>query len=361
MSALLKWTLLLLGAGCVLLAAGAFPLAGVPAVYKGGLMLMLGVALAALSLVGAWRLSAGARLRLVCGMVCLALACAGAGAAWAFGERGFDFAHRACAAGQPAGLFGAAAYLCMGVVGALFVAIFGFLLLRLMSRRLWLAALHACVVPVVAGGYIDFAYAEVTLHRCSVRPGAELHLPAAGRHGAVDLSVLSFDVERYADGESYALLRHDGSGWQQVSTPVRRGDVIELGSESRRVSELTSAGGMAPRYLRLPGEPPRLLVEYPAPVREYRAACRLRIHRHGAVDEREEVLRVNHPLRCEGRLIYLLNFTPPVHPGAPVMVDLQVRRAPGRLMALIGMAGIILASLGWAFTPKNTHTTLAAS
>ena len=77
MTALLKGGIMALGAACVLLLAGAFPLMGAPEVYRSGAMLLLGGLTVLLSLWGGWRLAAGARGRLVFGLVCLFFTIAG--------------------------------------------------------------------------------------------------------------------------------------------------------------------------------------------------------------------------------------------------------------------------------------------
>ena len=71
MPAPLRFTVALLAAVCLLLLAGAFPLMGAEAVYRGGAMLLPALAALAFTLWGGWRLAAGVRVRCAFGLVCL--------------------------------------------------------------------------------------------------------------------------------------------------------------------------------------------------------------------------------------------------------------------------------------------------
>lgn len=356
MNAVLKAALMVLGSGAVLLLAGAFPLAGAPGVYRGGLMLLLGLAVVVLCLWGAWRVARGHMVRLICGMLCLFLACAGLVAAWRFGELAVGLQGKDDVAGAIAALwFGRVGLLCNAMVGLLFTAIFGFLTLRLMQRRLWLAALHIWVALLLVGANVDFFGAEVN-YRVSVPPVSDGRswVSIGGEESpAIRISVLSFEVQRYEDAAVCTLLHHVNGAWQPVGAPVRQGEEYVLGEERWPVSSLRSEPGMAQRYLLLPGKPLRMLLEGAAPVKDYRAICRLTICRPTGDEVREELLRVNHPISCEGYLIYLMNYTPPTHAGQPLMVDMEVRRAPGRVPALLSMLGIIICTFGWCFSKRE--------
>ena len=169
----------------------------------------------------------------------------------------------------------------------------------------------------------------------------------AGDGARVTLRVEDFQVERYEGAESYSLLRHEGGRWLPVGTPERRGDVVTLGGESWPVSSLRRVAQMPQPFLLLPGEPPRLLVQHEAPVKDYRARCRWVIHRAGEADEeRVESLRVNEPVACAGRLFYLMSYRPLGHGG--VEVELLVRRAPGRFLMLLGLVGAVLCTACWS-------------
>lgn len=340
MNSFLKATLMLLGAGCVLLLAGAFPLAGAPGVYHGGLMAALGVAVAALSTWGAWRLARGSMLRLLGGCICAALAGAGGAGCVVFGAECFSYARLGGAM-----WFGVVAMGCYALVGLLFLGIFTFLALRLMTRRLWLAALHLSLVLLLAGAYADAVGGAA--YPCSCIVGAAPVSPRTAPPGfPFRLQVLHFEVERYAAAESYTLLEHRQGRWVPLATPRRSGDALVLGDERWPVSSLVRAPGMPQPFRLLPGAPPRLLLAQPGPVREFRATCRL-IPQQGAA--REEQLRVNAPISCEGWRVYLMHYS---EHGGRTVVELLLRRSPGRLPALAGMVALILCSIGWSFTPK---------
>ena len=352
MSGLLKAALMALGAGGVLLLAGAFPVDGVPAVYRSGLVRVLGLVLGLLCLCGAWRLSSGARVRLLCGAVCAFLACAGVAAVWCFGEMSLVFTGRNAA--EPAGAgayFGVLGFVCMGLVGLLFAAIFGFLTLRLLSKRLWLAGLHGWLALLLAGAFVDFR-AEVAAPLRLAVGAAGVELPPVGSQAGLTLRVKDFKTLRYEGAAGYALLRHEGGRWVPAeAVPELRGDEVVLGAERWPLAALQKEPQSGQRYLMLPGNPARLLLEQPTPVREFSALCSLRLHRPGGDELREATLRVNEPLSCEGYRIYLMSYTPGASAAAPTVVDLLVRTAPGRRLALVAMLGVILCTVGWSFAP----------
>lgn len=352
MNALLKATAMTLGAGCVLLLAGGFPLAGAPGVYGCGLMLLLGWVVALLCLWGAWRLSAGARVRLICGLVSVFLACAGVVAVWDFGRAVVEFSGEGMGSVSAVALwFGRLGLVSYALVGLMFAGIFGFFAVRLMHRRLWLVALHLCVPLLLLGAHIDYVAESVDTLRIPVG-GAAVQAP----HGGFSISIPDFEVSRYEDAAKYTLLRHEGGAWRPIAMVDRQGDELVVGGERYAISELHRAPDSEQRFLLLPGAPPRLLLEGLAPVQEYRARCRLTINGAQGQTTREELLRVNDPISCEGRLIYLMNYIPATTSGSSTLVEVQVRRAPGRLPALLGMVGIILCTAGWAFSNQEKKT-----
>lgn len=340
----MKVTLMLLGAVGVLLFAGGFPPVGAPGVYHGGAMLLAGAAAGLLCFWGAWRLAAGQRVRLVAGLVCLFLAGAGVVGLWRFGGEAWRLAGMGGAM-----WFGAVGLGCMALIGLFFGAIFGFLARRIMTGALWLAALHVCVGVALVGAWVDLLGSESAVVK--LEPGGAAakasEREVAGDGARVTLRVEDFQVERYEGAESYSLLRHEGGRWLPVGTPERRGDVVTLGGESWPVSSLRRVAQMPQPFLLLPGEPPRLLVQHEAPVKDYRARCRWVIHRAGEADEeRVESLRVNEPVACAGRLFYLMSYRPLGHGG--VEVELLVRRAPGRFLMLLGLVGAVLCTACWS-------------
>lgn len=350
MSKLLKATLLLLGAGCVLLLAGGLPWGGVPGVYRGGLMIILGLVALAFCLWGAWRLARGHIARLLCGELCLFLACAGVVAVWRFGCSAASFPGEVDVdMAVTAAIFGRVGLVCHALVGLLFAGIFGFLTLRLMTRRLWLAALHVWLAMLLLGANVDFC-SELTLKMSApVDASGEAYCAHGSDTEMMRIAVVGFDVLRYEDAATYSLLRHENGAWQPIGAPERQGNELVLGEERWPMDSLRSAPGILQRFALLKGEPPRMLLENPAPVKEYRATCRITLQKAEGDEVREEVLRVNDPIYCEGYWIYLMNYTQPARFDEPVVVDLEVRRAPGRWLALFAMLGIIMCSFGWAF------------
>ena len=345
MSGLLKSTLMLLGAACVLLLAGGFPLMGAPGVYQGGAALLVSAAVGVVSLWGAWRLSRGARVRLACGVVCLLLAAAGVAIALSFGKMAVSMATETSGGWL---WFGVLAVSCTALIGVLLSVIFGLLGgVKIMTRRLWLAGLHLCVPLLLLGAYIDFVWGES--EQLSLPVGQEKVVPPVGSHVGFRLKVEQFDVLRYDSAESYMLMRHEQGRWVPIGSPSRQGDEIVLGEERWPVSSLRRDMSAQP-FLMIPGFPPRVLVQQEAPVKEFRARCRLTVPRHGGDEVSEALLRVNEPIFCEGRWLYLMNYVPG---REGVVVQVQLRRAPGRECALLGMLGIIVCSVGWCFCPPS--------
>ena len=344
MSKLLKATLFLLGAYGLLLLAGGFPLAGAPEVYKSGLMLLLAGGIAFVSLWGAWRLSSGMRRRFAVGLGFLFLTCVGVVAAWKFGGMSLVWARQ----GGPM-WFGAVAMACMALVGLLFCAIYGFFTLRLLTRRLWLAAVHACALLVLGGAWADYVGGEQAQYHCLV--GKEAAVPQwngkLSQQPPFSIRVTQFDVLYYGE-PSYSLFSFENGQPVLLGTPELRGDTLVLGEESWALASAQHVPGMP--YLVLPGKPARLLLSHDRPVKEYRAECLLTLGTGEHAEERRETLRVNEPISCEGWMIYLMNYSPQAD-GAKVV--LMLRRAPGRIPALLGMVALILCTAGWCFSPNE--------
>lgn len=344
MSGLCKIAVMALGAACVLLVAGGFPLTGIPEVYGSGVMLALGIVGALLALWGGWRIAAGLRAQFIFGCMSTFFAVMGLVVLWQYGARAVSYA-----AMGGAMWFGALGMGCTAIVGGLFTAIFGFFVWKLMRRRLWLAAAHWSCALLLIGAYVDYA-AEVN---------AFAQLPANGRVAAQEvtttegekivlpftLRVDSFSCSYYGE-DHYSLYRREGEGWEFIGNPVVEVDSLKYGDEMWAVEDLQMSPGMPQPYLLISGEPERLIVREARPVKEYSALCHLITDYRGRTEYRDEVLRVNEPLSCKGWNIYLNSYTPM---GSTSLVSLQLRRAPGRFAALAGMVGVILCTVCWCW------------
>ena len=350
MSKWLKGTLMTLGAVGVLLLAGGFPPTGAPGVYHGGAMLLAGLATLGLCLWGTWSLAAGQRAWLAVGLVCVFLAGAGATGRCSFGAE----ARRLASIGGPM-WFGAVGVGCMAAIGALFAGIFGFLAWRIMHRRLWLAALHLCTALVLLGAGVDALYSHE--HAISLPVGSPGEPLPLSNGGSITPLITSFELERYEGSETYTLLRHENGRWVQIGTPTRQRDDVVYEGERWPVAQLTRVARMPQPFLLIPGQPPRLLLQNEAPVKEYRAGCRLTIRPGGHLPEqvREPMLRVNKPASAEGWQLYLMSYRP-LSDGS-MRVELLARRAPGRFLTLLGFIGIMLCTAGWCYHPRKTDTT----
>lgn len=348
MNATAKFCILTLGAVCLLLVTGGFPLMGAAEVYRSGVMLLLGILSALLSLLGAWRMANGQRLRLAAGLLFLFFAVIGLVMLWSYAAQGIEFAKQ----GGPMWM-GALAMFCTALSGVVFFCVFGYLTWRVMTQRLWLAGIHASLALLAVGVYIDYRY--------EVR--AMLVLPADGSivadsvqtAGGVKeplgfaLKVESFTVEHY-DNVSYTLYTMEQGRPVRPVQLTEHGSKLTAGNESWDKKLLQTAPGMEHRFCLLPGNPPRVIMQNPPAVRDYCASCLVNTDYRGRPEQRRQQLRVNDPISCKGWLISLVSYDR--HHGK-TLVRLQARRAPGRIAALSGMVGIIICTACWCWGKKE--------
>lgn len=276
---------MLLGSLCVLLLAGGFPLMGAESVYRGGAMLSVGVLSLALAAWGAWSLAAGARARLVIGAVFLFFAVAGVAVLRQFGEMALDFASQGGVM-----WWAALAMCCTALVGCIFTGVFGYLVTRLYTPRLWLAAAHLWLAVLLLGVAADVVW-EVK---------QPLVLPADGQTNATELV-------------------------------TEQGAILPLGfslTVKDFVAEPDDVGG----------------------VKAYRATCRIVTDHKGRREEYDRTLSVNEPLECKGWIISLNSYRTL---GGVTHVMMQARRAPGRIAFRSGVAGIVICLAVWCWRRKE--------
>ncbi len=332
----------------LMVAAALFLMRNHPETYRGGLMRGLGIAGGVVCLIGAFALSRRRLLRLSVGLVFLALAALALPGLFYFGGQTLDFARIGGAM-----WFGSAGMACLSLVSLLIAGALGFLGFRAMrAPGLWAAAVHLFAALLLVGAYVDFYRAKEIPITCLVGGPA---YPIGEQPFSVQVE--SYEAKPYENAETYSLLRHDGGRWQNIGVPQREGESVRWGSESWPLSLLrpapAEAGGSAQKYLLLPGNPPRLLLQHPAPVREYSASCKL-VAPPGsspppaAGGEAVFRLRVNEPGSFGGWLVYLMSAD-----ASGKRVQLLLRRAPGRPFIYIGAIGLTLCSFAWAFGKKE--------
>lgn len=349
MSRSLKLTVAALAAVCLLLLAGAFPLLGAEAVYRGGAMLLLALAVAGLSLWGAWRLSAGARARLVFGMIALFFAGAGVAVLWQFGSMGIRMAQT----GGPLWM-GAIAMFCTSLVGIVFTGVFGYLCWKtLHTANLWLAGAHVSLALLLAGAFADFLWEQripavlpadgtTALEQVTTEDGTTIPL-------GFKVVINDFRVTHY-EATSYSLYTMaDGHPADSRELTVKDGE-LWLGEEHWPIAALKTAPGMKAPFLLIEGEEPRIILQDAPAVKDYAADCTIHTDHKGRPETRHETLRVNEPLECKGWLLYLTNYT---QTPRGTHVQLLVRRAPGRIPALAGIVGIIACIGVWAWKRRT--------
>lgn len=338
-----------LGAACVLLLAGAFPLMGAPEVYRSGAMLLLGGLVVLLCLWGGWRLATGLRWQLIVGLIFLFFTVTGLNMLVQYGAKAVEYA----GIGGPMWA-GAVGMGCVALTGAVFMAVFGFLCCRVMNRRvLWLAGAHWAVALLGIGAFADAAYevrVPVTLPADARTELTELVLddgrilPLGFR-----LRVDDFEVKHYDDA-TYTIYTFD-KGRPGAAQPVEcRGDMLHLGQECWPVSALKSAPGMPHPFLMLPGTPARVLVQKPGTVRDYCAKLVAFTDHRGRPETHKADLRVNSPFACKDWRFSLSSYR---DDGGRYEVLMQARRAPGRFAALCGMVGIIICTAVWCWWRKE--------
>lgn len=349
MTTLLKAGLMALGAACVLLLAGAFPLLGAPEVYRSGAVLLLGAISVLLCLWGGWRLASGLRGQLVFGLVFLFFTITGLNMLFLYGAKALEYA--AIGGAMWAGFVGMG---CVALTGVVFMAVFGFLCYRVMNKRiLWLAGAHWAVALLGIGAFVDAAYevrVPVTLPADGKTELTELLLDDGCRLPlGFRLRVDGFTVQHYDDA-TYTIYSFE-NGRPGAAQPVeRRGDTLHLGAESWPVSSLKSAPGMPHPFLMLPGTPTRVLMQQPGTVRDYCARLVAFTDHRGRPETHTAELRVNSPFACKDWRFSLSSYR---EQNGQVEVLMQARRAPGRFASLCGMVGIIICTAVWCWWRKE--------
>ncbi len=346
MRTLLKATLMVLGAGCVLLFAGGFPLMGAPAVYHGGAMFLLGILAGLLALWGGLRIARGSIARLLFGLFCCFMAGIGLVMVMRYGSKAIDYAGIGGAM-----WFGAIAMGCIATVGVIFSGLFGFFAKKLMQPRLWLAGAHVACFLVLLGSYLDYAFERRSTERLRVDGAQELICSAAlpSINLPFRLRADDFAIDYYDGGDHYSMLLFDHATlrWQRLGAVEVEGDELVYGEQRWPKSQLKAAPGMPmPRPLLVAGQR-RVIVKDAAPVKEYRARCHVMTKHRGRDEARDEILKVNEPVEVKGWQVTLMSHEQAAD-GTPQLV-LQLRYAPGRFWTLTGMLGLILCTACWCW------------
>ncbi len=342
MRTLLKAGLMALGAGCVLLFAGGFPLLGAPALYHGGAMLLLGILIALLSLWGGLRIARGNVARLLFGLFCCFMAGIGLVTVLRYGGMAISYA-------GVGGImwFGALGMACIAMVGVIFSGVFGFFARKLMLPGLWLAGLHVAAFLVLAGAYVDFCSETRQLTRLRADGQQILRTYGSGQELPFQLRVDEFAVDYYEGNETYSLMLfdHASARWQRLGAVEQQGAELVYGDERWAMEKMQRAPGM-PRPFLVAGQGRVILQDAPV-VKEYRAKCHVMTKHRGRDEARDEWLKVNEPLEVKGWQVTLMAHERAAD-GTPLPV-LQLRHAPGRFWALTGMAGLILCTACWCW------------
>lgn len=338
-----------LGAACVLLLAGAFPLMGAPEVYRSGAVLLLGGIAVLLCLWGGWNMVPGRRVQLVVGLVFLFFTITGLNMLFQYGTRALEYA----GIGGPMWA-GAVGMGCVALTGVVFMAVFGYLCCRVMNARvLWLAGTHWAVALLGIGAFADALWevrVPVTLPADARTELTELYLDD-GRHFPLGfrLRVDDFVVQHYDDA-TYTMYSFENGRPGAAQAVERRGDTLYLGAESWPAAALKEAPGMPHPFLMLSGQPARVLVQNPGTVRDYCAHLVAFTDHRGRPETHKAELRVNSPFACKDWRFSLSSYR---QEGGRTEVLMQARRAPGRFAALCGMVGIMICTAVWCWWRKE--------
>ena len=189
----------------------------------------------------------------------------------------------------------ALAMCCTALVGCIFTGVFGYLVTRLYTPRLWLAGAHLWLAVLLLGVAADVAW--------EVRQ--PLVLPADGQTNVNELV-------------------------------TEQGAILPLGFELT-VKDFAVEPDDVGRG-----------------VKSYRATCHIVTDHKGRREEYDRTLAVNEPLECKGWLISLDSYR---SLGGMTHVMMQARRAPGRIAFRSGVAGIVICLAAWCWRRKEEETT----
>lgn len=343
---MIKVSLAVTAAALMILIAGAWPMCGAPEVYRSGFLLLLGGVIGILSFcAGAaltgkqwWRLLLAALLAFIAtGCLC---------GAWMYTVAGIEFA----AGGEWRWLGSLGRWIMatamLGMVGVSFVGVF-----RLMTHRLWLAAVHFSLVAMGIGCFADYCgevkgplvlsmpqEGEVPMMQKSVYDGNRLH------PFGFSLGLKQFTVLRYEDAVTCRLCVYKNGRWLVQTELTPQNGILKTDGISVPLSELKMLPGMPHAMYVL--EDGRVIVKNDAPVKSYEAVCV--IENEG---KREEYrLRVNEPISYNGWLFYLMHCDTE---AGKQTVYVTARCAPGRPWMIGGMAALMISVAFWCWLPKK--------
>lgn len=336
---------MLMGAALLLLVAGALPVGGAPAVYRGGLMLVLAAAMGLVSLYAVFRLAGREWWRLALALAMGVLFVGGISAVWMYGREGWRFA-----SGGEWRWLGGLGLWCTAFFGAGMAAVGGFGVYRLMNRRLWLAALHLALVAMGLGCMADYTEevkGMVAMPSAQNREKPVMHDRLDDRGQAYpfgfSIGVKNFEITYY-ESKTYGLYSYTGKGWKRLaSAEAENGRVVFPGEIEIADREVRPLPGMPrPMYVHGGG---KVVVKEEDPVKSYEALCVIE-------DGKETVelpVRVNQPIFYGEWIFYLSSFREgPV--GGPIVL-MTARRTPGRLWMLGGIAGLLVATAFLCWMP----------
>jgi len=364
MQQLLRISQMLLGIICILLSVDVFGrlfLVATPAFstpepsYP---IFLAGILAVCLSLCGAYCLAKGQIPRLI-GFVIASFFCvAGLLVSFRFGAEALENFYKG-----GFGLLVGISMACTACTGLLFFGIFGYLLKRIASKTLSLAMVHISLVLLASGAYIDYYYEENAMVEIivgaphSVKDVRLIEDEASSDDALQELStsriplgfsirVKEFNITHYPNAP-YTLYRMKNKAWEPYKKGLlaHRGRITYKG-ESWNIEDMQNIAEQNQNFLLIEGFPQRLLLQDTPSVKEYLALCELTDKKGMLIEE----LRVNDPIVRYGWQLSLVKHQ---SIAGQQILQIQARRAPGRILAKIGMVGLILSVTAWCWWRKK--------
>ncbi len=347
---LVKASLAVIASALIILIAGAWPLDGTPEVYRSGFLLLLGGVIGILSFCAGVTLTGKQWWRLLLSSLLTFIAAGCLCGAWLYTVAGIGFA----SGGEWRWLGSLGRWIMaaamLGIVGVSAVGIF-----RLMTGRLWLAAVHFSLVAMGGGCFLDYCSEIKGTLRLPVPQNGEAPFMQENVYDGnrmhpfgFSLGVRQFTVLRYADAVTCRLCVYKNGQWQVQTELIPQNGILKTDDISVPLSELKIFPCIPHAMYVL--EDGRVIVKNEAPVKSYEAVCV--IETDGKKEEYR--LRVNEPISHNGWLFYLMHCD---NEQGKQTVYVTARCAPGRPWVIGGMVALMISVAFWCWLPSRKEET----
>ncbi len=347
MTTLLKISQMLLGGCALLLFAGALPRAGVPAIYHGGAMLLLGLIAALLCLWGGIRLIRRSHAPFALGALFALLSAASAYTAYLTAAQVLTLTQAESISWLPF----------IGYLDLCLVAIVGLIYCGLQAwRRLvshhWLALAHLSFLPLALGVYLDYCFemtARVPVIASDASPIDSIKLSTEKTISlGFELTLSDFQIKHYDDAP-FVLYEQVEGQWNPLGKVTVQGDELVYGEERWQKNKLEYPAATDNKAIMLiAGEPARVILQQDATVKEYSAQYHIQSTKEDS--SLSGTLSVNKPIEYRGWQFSLMNYHHMASQDQTI-IQLEARHAPGRFWARAGMIALIVSLAAWCWLP----------